>query len=78
MLLPAVPCTDPLKADGTPVTIHYKVPAKQNSKQKLARWRCIRGTNAVETYHSHFHKLLPGGNNSPAHAHNMFMIFNGR
>jgi hypothetical protein len=65
-------------ADGTPVTIHYKVPAGPNSRRQLVQWRCVRGTNAVETYHSQFHSFLPGSNNNPAHAQALFMAFNNR
>jgi hypothetical protein len=68
-------CADPITTDGQRVRIYFKVVSAAGS---LPKHRCVRDTNAVETYHTHFHALLAGSDNSPAHAQAMFDSFNGR
>jgi len=45
---------------------------------RLPHYHCARGTNAVESFHSQAHHLLPGGSNTPEHFQALLTSLIGR
>ena len=57
------------------MALHFNT---QRDEDKLPVWRCVRGSNKNETYHTGYHDLLPGNNNSFEHADSLIWVHNLR
>ena len=60
-------CADPQRLEDGVYRMYNLHHNLERDPSKLPNYVVNRGTNVVESAHSVFHKLLPGGNNSPEH-----------